>query len=110
MRCRRNHYYAEWNGKERRVATSTGLERLRITAEQFDLFENAMVWVQYLGINTASSLLNHCNYFSQYRGSLAEETEKQDRRFAYLATCRCGASAVLSSNAKRLVTDENTRE
>ena len=30
-------------------------------------------------------------------------------RFAYLATCQCGASAVLSSNAKGLVTDENTQ-
>ena len=27
-----------------------------------------------------------------------------------LATCRCGASPVLSSNAKSLVTDENTQE
>ena len=66
-----------------------------------------MVWVQYLEINTASSCLNHCNCFSQYRGSLAEETEKQDRRFTHLATCRCDASTVLSSNAKSLVTDEN---
>ena len=69
-----------------------------------------MVWVQYPRRNTASSRLNHCNCFSQYHGSLAGETENQDRRFAHLATCRCGASAVLSSNGKSLVIDENTRE
>ena len=69
-----------------------------------------MVWVQQPGRYAASLRLNHCKCFSQYRGSLAEETEKQDRRFAHLATCRCGALVVLSSNAKSLVTDENTRE
>ena len=69
-----------------------------------------MVWVQYRSKNTASSRLNQRNCFSQYRGSLAEETKKEDRRFAHLATCQCGASAVLSSNAKSLVTDENTEE
>ena len=41
-----NHRYAERNGTKRRAAASTCLERLRITAKQFDLFENAMVWVQ----------------------------------------------------------------
>ena len=41
---------------------------------------------------------------------LKNMTEKEDRRFAHLATCRCGASAVLSSNAQSLVTDENTGE
>ena len=66
-----------------------------------------MVWVQYRSKNTASSCLNQCSCFSQYRGSLAE---KEARRFAHLVTCRCGASAVLSSNAKSLVTDENTGE
>ena len=60
--------------------------------------------------HAASSRLNQCNCFSQYRGSLAKETEKEDRRFAHLVTCRCGASVVLSSNAKSLVTDENTEE
>ena len=69
-----------------------------------------MVWVQYPGTNTASSRLNHSNRFSEYRGSPSEEEETRKGRFARLATCRCGASAVLSSNAKSLVTDENTRE
>ena len=71
-----------------------------------------MVWVQYPGINTASSRLNHCNCFSEYRGSPVKEETIIIRKgqFAHLATCRCGASAVLSSNAKSLVTDENTRE
>ena len=59
-----------------------------------------MVWVQYPGTNTASSRLNHCNCFSQYHGSLAEEGTIRKGRFARLATRRCGASAVLSSNAK----------
>ena len=36
----------EQNGTERHAAASTCLKRLRITAEPFDLFENAMVWVQ----------------------------------------------------------------
>ena len=53
--------YAERNRIEWRIAASTCLERLRITAEQFDLFENAMVWVQYHSNNTASSCLNQCN-------------------------------------------------
>ena len=69
-----------------------------------------MVWVQYRSKNTTSLRLNQCNCFSQYRSSLAEETEKEDRRFAHLVTCQCGASAVLSSNAKCLLTDENTEE
>ena len=62
-----------------------------------------MVWVQYPGINTASSRLNHCNCFSQYRGSLAEEETIRKGRFAGLATCQYGASAVLSSNALRVL-------
>ena len=36
--------YAERNETERRAAASTCRKRLRITAKQFDLFENAMVW------------------------------------------------------------------
>ena len=59
------------NGIEWRVVASTCL------AKQFDLFENAMVWVQYCGTHTTSSRLNHCNCFSQYRGSLVEETKKK---------------------------------
>ena len=63
-----------------------------------------MVWVQYPGINTASSRFNHCNCLSQYCDSF---TEIRKGRFSRLATSRCGASVVLSSNAKSLVTDEN---
>ena len=40
---------------------------------------------------------------------LKEETIRKGW-FAHLATCRCGASAALSSNTKSLVTDENTWE
>ena len=69
--------YAKQNGTEQHLDASTCLERSKITAEQFDLFENAMVWVQYCRTHTASSHLNHCNCFSQYQGSLVEETEKK---------------------------------
>ena len=85
-----------------------------ITAEEFDLFENAMVWVQYPRRNAASSRLNHCNCSSQYRDSLVKETiiiiTIRKGRFVRLATCRCDTSAVLSSNAKSVITVENTRE
>ena len=39
-----------------------------------------------------------------------EEVRIRKGRFACLVTCRCGTSVVLSSSAKSLVTDENTRE
>ena len=74
FRCRCNHRYAEPNGTERHAAASTCLERLRITAEQFDLFENTMVWVQYPRRSAVSSSLNHCNCSSQFRGSPVKET------------------------------------
>ena len=103
--------YTEWSRTELHVAASTCLEHLRITAERFDLFENAMVWVQYPGTNTTSSCLNHCNRFSHCCAILSEEIKKQrNRRFAGLATCRFGTSAMLSDSISSLVTDENTRE
>ena len=39
-----------------------------------------------------------------------KERKKEDRRFGRLATCRCGTPAMVSSNVKDLVADENTRE
>ena len=101
----------ERNGTERRVAASTCLERLSITAKWFDSFENTTVWVQYPGTNTASLRLNHCNHFSHCCAILSEERKKKRRRqFAGLATCRFGTSAMLSDSVNSLVTDENTRE
>ena len=75
MTCK--HRYTERNKTERHVAASTCFKRLRITVKQFDLFENAMVWLQYPGRNTTSMRLNQCNRFSEYRGSLAERRNKK---------------------------------
>ena len=36
--------------------------------------------------------------------------KEEERRFGRLATCRCGTPAMVSSNVKDLVADENTRE
>ena len=74
-----------------------------------------MVWVHYPRRNAASSRLNHCNCSSQYRVILVKETITiifiiRKRQLVRLGTCRSDASAVLSSNAKGVITVENTRE
>ena len=64
--------------------------------------------------NAASSRLNHCNCFTEYRGSPVKETiiiiTIRKRRFVRLATYRCGTSAMLSDTANNLIIDKNTGE
>ena len=77
----------------------------------------ATVQVQYPGEYPACSRLNHCDCFSHYRASLAEEEEAEaeaERRCTIrprppsVSTCRCGTPAKPSSNANSLFADENT--
>ena len=72
-----------------------------------------MLRVQYPGEYLACSCLNHCDRFSHYRASLAEERRKNCMNTPHppsVSTCRYGTPAKVSSNANSLVADVNTRD
>ena len=72
-----------------------------------------MLRVQYPGEYPACSRLNHCDRFSHYRASLAEERRKNCTITplpSTVSTCQSGTPAKVSSNANSLVADENTRD
>ena len=53
----------------------------------FGFFENVMLRVQYPGEYLACSRLNHCDSFSHYCASLAEETKKKMYNYAPPPEC-----------------------
>ena len=72
-----------------------------------------MLRVQYPREYLAFLRLNHCDRFSHYRASLAEEERKNYTITPHppsVATCRCGTPEKLSGTANCLVADENTRD
>ena len=75
-----------------------------------------MLRVQYPGEYLACSRLNHCDSFSHYCASLAEERNKEELYSRLrpappsVATCRSGTPAKLSGTANSLVADGNTRD
>ena len=103
------------NGVERKVSLESTRESL---LNPFDFFEQAMLRVQYRREYPACSHLNHCDCFSHYCASLAEEEESEEESeevYDYapppsVSTCRYGTPPKLSSNTNSLVADENTRD
>ena len=95
-----------WNGKHPLESASRSL------LENFEFFAYACLWVQYSIERGASLCLNHCNRFTQYWASLAEERrkKKEDGRFCRLANCRFGTPVMVSMSANSLFADEHTRE
>ena len=63
-----------WNGKRPLESTRESLLNL------FDSFKNTMLRMQYPREYTVYSRLNHCDRFSHYCASLAEEERKKERR------------------------------
>ncbi len=59
----------------------------------FDFFENAMLRVQYPREYPACSRLNHCDRFSHYCASLAEERRNKKEDVLLRPTPKCVESA-----------------
>ena len=101
-----------WNGKRPLKSTRKSL------LNPFDFFEKAIILrVQYPG---EYPRLNHCDRFSCYCASLAEERKKERKKErsrlirptppVCRSTCLCGTPAKLCTNANSLVAVENTRD